>query len=140
MDDDRDWFERERLHRAAADGDLDEVRRLVAAGHPLNAFDELAFTPLHHAATRGHVAIMRVLLAAGAGVDARDEARIGDTPLGAAAATCTLEVAQVLVEAGADPTVAGWMMNSALDRAARRKRPEGVRVHAYLQRAAQGRF
>jgi len=39
----------ERLHAAAQEGDLDEVRRLVSEGEDVNAFDELGKTPLHYA-------------------------------------------------------------------------------------------
>tara|TARA_Y100001933_G_scaffold253159_1_gene293083 strand:+ start:2646 stop:3110 length:465 start_codon:yes stop_codon:yes gene_type:complete len=138
-DDDDDWFERERLHRAAGDGDLEAVGRLLDEGRDPNAFDSLSYTPLHHAAEHGHVEIMRMLLARGADPNARDVARIGDTALASVAATCSLEVARILVEAGADPTVPGWMNTTALDRAARRKRPEGVAVHACLQQAAARR-
>jgi len=135
MSADDDWFERERLHRAAEDGDLEEVRRLVAEGCDLDAFDEIAYTPLHYASTRGHIAVMRLLIEAGAGIDARDEEQIGDTPLGAAAQTCTLEVAKILIEAGADPTTPGWMQIRPLDKAAERKRPDGIEVFEYLRRA-----
>lgn len=65
-DDDDDWFERERLHRAAGDGDLEAVGCLLDEGRDPNAFDSLSYTPLHHAAERGHVEIMRMLLARGA--------------------------------------------------------------------------
>ncbi len=47
---DDDWFERERLHRAAADGDLPEVERLVRSGAEIDVFDDSRQTPLHHAA------------------------------------------------------------------------------------------
>ena len=46
---DENWFENERLHRAAADGDLEEMRNLVAAGYRLDIFDDLGHAPLHYA-------------------------------------------------------------------------------------------
>lgn len=64
-----EWYERERLHRAAADGDVTEVRCLIAAGYDVNAFDEgTELTPLHYTAEGEHYAVMRVLLDAGADI------------------------------------------------------------------------
>lgn len=48
MDD--DGFERERLHRAAAEGDLLAVQKHALDGLPINAFDDLSRTRLHYAA------------------------------------------------------------------------------------------
>ena len=60
MNDQADWFEREQLHAAAQHGDLIAVRRLIADGFPVNAFDDdLARTPLHHAAAEGHLDVMK---------------------------------------------------------------------------------
>src|SRR5437867_352590 len=110
-------FERERLHRAAEEGDVEEVQRLLAEGRPVNEFDYLERTPLHWAAVAGNVEVMRLLIAAGANVNAHNETRIGETPLGEVAANCTYDVAKVLIEAGADPLIPGWMQNTALYRA-----------------------
>jgi ankyrin repeat protein len=49
-----DWFEAERLHRAAADGDVAQMESLVAAGSDINVFDELSRTPLHYAVEGEH--------------------------------------------------------------------------------------
>jgi ankyrin repeat protein len=62
---------------------------------------------------------------------------IGNTPLGEVAGNCSLEVARLLVEAGADPSIPGWMQVSALDRSTERKRGDGPAVHALLQRAGR---
>ena len=40
-----DWFEKEQLHFAAQDGDLNRVMELVAKGYPINAFDDIDKTP-----------------------------------------------------------------------------------------------
>jgi len=44
---DDSWFENERLHRAAADGNLKEIRSLLATGYRLDVFDDLGRTPLN---------------------------------------------------------------------------------------------
>jgi ankyrin repeat protein len=134
MDD--DWYEKElekeRLHRAAGAGDIEQIKALLDEEIPINAFDSLDRTPLHCAAIGGHIEAVQILIDAGADVNAHDEERIGETPLGKVAANCTFDMAKVLVDAGADPTILGWMANTALDRSAARKKPEGKRVHKLL--------
>jgi ankyrin repeat protein len=131
MDD--DWYEKERLHRAAESGDVEEIKALLKGGLTINAFDEdLSRTPLHYAAIEGHVDAVRCLIDAGADVNAHEEEKIGDTPLGAVAANCTFEMAKILIDAGGDPTIQGWMTLTALDRSAERKRSEGKKVHQLL--------
>src|ERR1022692_3802929 len=116
MDD--DWYERElekqRLHRAASSGDIEQMKVLLDEGLPINAFDSLDRTPLHCAAIGGDIEAVQYLINAGADVNAHDEERIGETPLGAVAANCTFDMAKVLVDSGADPTILGWMTNTAL--------------------------
>ena len=131
-----DQFERERLHVASQDGDVEEVARLLAAGFGPNEFDDLGKTPLHYAAERGHLDVMKLLLASGADVNAHDERVIGNTPLREVADACSFEVAQILVDAGANPTIPGWMQLTALHQASERTKPEGVRVRELLERAA----
>ncbi|MFP5237034.1 MAG: ankyrin repeat domain-containing protein [Acidobacteriota bacterium] len=130
---DVDWYEKERLHRAAESGDVEEIKALLEEGLPIGAFDEvLSRTPLHCAAISGHIDAARYLIEAGADVNAHEEEKIGETPLGAAAATCSFEMAKILVDAGADPTIPGWMALTALDRSAERTGPDGERVHRLL--------
>jgi ankyrin repeat protein len=133
------WFEREQLHFASGDGDLQAVKRLLQQGADPNAFDDLGWTPLIHAAKRGHLDVVRCLLAAGAKVDARDEARVGNTALAEVAAECSLEMAKALVEAGADPSIPGWMQLTALDRAKKRQRGDGPTVYRLLLNASKKR-
>jgi len=117
------------LHFAADDGDLEKVKKFVSAGFNGNAFDgDLSFTPLHYAVKKGHIEVARFLLSVGANVNAHQEEKIGETPLGAVAANCSYEMAKLLVEAGADPTIPRWMQITALDRAKERerKRKEGA--------------
>lgn len=132
-----DVLQRERLHFAAQDGDVEEVTRLLQNGEQPNIFDELGKTPLHYAAEGGHLDIMRLLLASGADVNAHDEPSIGNTVLAEVAANCSFDVAKILIDAGADPTIRGWMALTALDKARERKKPEGLRVRQLLEQAAE---
>ena len=79
---------------------------------------------------------MRTLLASGANVNAHDERVIGNTPLRGVADNCSFEVAKILVDAGADPTIPGWMQITALHKARQRTSPDGVRVRQLLENAA----
>lgn len=135
-----DWFERERLHRAANAGDAVLVRQLLDSGSPVNAFDELGKTPLHYAVLGEHFAVVELLLRSGADINAHDERVISNTPLGEASRTCSLRMARLLVESGADPMICGWMQLNALDRAEQRWREDGTGSEGqaiyYLLRAA----
>jgi ankyrin repeat protein len=137
-----DLFERERLHRAAEEGDLQAVQELLGRGDPVNAFDELGKTPLHYAVLAENIPVVEFLLRRGADINARDERVIGNTPLAEAAGTCSLAMAMRLVAAGADPTIRGWMRRNAVDRAQRRKKQEGIggvgqAVYEFLREAAR---
>ena len=120
------------MHHAASSGDIEQMKALLDEGLPINAFDGLNRTPLHCAAISNHIEAVQFLIDAGADVNAHDEEHIGETPLGEVAANCTFDMAKALVDAGADPTILGWMTNTALDRSAARKKPEGKRVHKLL--------
>lgn len=136
-----EWFEREQLHFAAGDGDLDRVKELVAQGYDVNRFDEdLCLTPLHHAVRGEYSEVSRFLLENGADVNAHDEKQIGNTPLGDVAATCSYQMAELLVLSGADPTIPGWMRLTALDRAKERKDDEGRKVYELLKRTAKTKY
>jgi ankyrin repeat protein len=132
------WLRTERLHRAAAKGDLSKIERLLTEGYDIDAFDEdLPRTPLHYAAIENQADAVRRLIRAGANVNANDSARIGDTPLGAVADSCSLEIAKLLIDAGADPTISGWMQLTALDRSEGREDREGLRVYNLLYDTAR---
>lgn len=138
MDDDD--YERTVMHFAAGQGDLSRVKQLVESGHNIREFDEIGYTPLHHAAKGEFFALTTYLLAVGADVNAHDEAHIGETPLGAVAASCSYEMAKVLVDAGANPTIAGWMGLTALYHAKQRKKSEGQKVYSLLADIAKRKF
>jgi ankyrin repeat protein len=130
-------FELGRLHQAAEDGDVDEIRRLLQTEHRqlLNVFDELSLTPLMRAAMNGHVLAVKMLLAAGADVNAHDDRRVGNTVINEVAGDGSFEMIEVLLEAGADPTIRGWMDLNALDRA--RNRVRSPAIYAMLEDAAK---
>lgn len=81
------------------DGDLAGVQEfLEEGGMDVNAADEFGYTCLHAAASYGHVGLVQFLIGRGGNVALRDPD--GDTPLH----VCEeVDVAQVLVENGADP-------------------------------------
>ena len=125
------------LHFAAQSGDLLRVQELLAEGHSPNCFDECAKTPLHCAAEGEYVEVMRALLQAGADVNAHDPDRIGNTPLREVAENCSLAVAQLLIDFGADPRIPGWMQLTATHKAAARSRGDGPQVAALLAETAK---
>ena len=88
---------------AAADGRLDEVLRLLAAGADANVRDDNGWSPLHFAAQSASAQIAEALLATGAEVDPRNSA--GSTPLSNAVFSSRGDraVIKLLRDAGADP-------------------------------------
>lgn len=133
--------EKEKLHFAAGDGDLDKVRQLIDEGFDVNAFEgDLVFTPLHYAVQSGHIEVVNYLIMKGADVNAHDEERISETPLGEVAPNCSYKIAEALIKAGANPTIKGWMHITALQSASKRKKPEGRRVYELLLDAAIKKF
>jgi Ankyrin repeats (3 copies) len=125
------------LHDAAQRGDIASVRRLLSAGADINEFDDLGNTPLHYAAAGEHLDTVGLLLQRGADVNARHEPSTGNTPLRDIAATCSLRMAERLLNAGANPTMPGWMQLTALDQARNRRRGDGPAVYRLLLRAAE---
>jgi ankyrin repeat protein len=115
-----DWYEQERLHRAADEGDLLEMKKLVSIGLDVNLFDDLARTPLHYAVQAGHYKAAQWLLDNKAGVNANDEKKIGETPLCFAVQGDYPEMVELLLQQGADPDITGWMGLSARMRAQNR--------------------
>ena len=81
---------------AASQGDLDEVRALLATGVEPGTADYDGRTPLHLAAAEGQLEVARYLLAAGA--DPRPADRWGGTPLSDAEAGGHIQIAALLRE------------------------------------------
>ena len=132
-----EWEKRVQLHLAAQEGDLARVQALLESGADVNAYDDIGETPLHYAVENENFEMVCLLLDKGANVNAHHEPTIGNTPLAAVAGRCSLRMAEVLVAAGADPSIRGWMQLNALDRSKDRKRSEGRRVHELLLRASR---
>lgn len=68
------------LHQAAAEGDVEQVTELLAAGAAINTRDENGETPLYRAARYGRKQVAELLVAKGADVNAKEN-RWGGTPL-----------------------------------------------------------
>jgi len=91
-----------RLHHAAQRGDLEDVRRAIQDGWPLDDLDpDLGWAPIHHAAQDGQLEALKLLLTAGALVDHGEEN--GQTALHVAIESNHSQAARVLLEAQADP-------------------------------------
>jgi ankyrin repeat protein len=90
------------LHKAAEEGDLAEVERLLAADpYLVKSRAEYKRTPLHRAAMAGHAAVAKAMLGRSAEVDAKDYG--GGTALHAAAGAGHLDAAAALLERKANP-------------------------------------
>jgi ankyrin repeat protein len=137
---DIDLSDSDDLHFAAGHGDLQRVQQLLTAGADINGFDDdMGWTPLHYAVVAEQYEVAKYLIEHGADVNAHHEARIGNTPLAEIADRCSLRIARLLVDAGADPTIPGWMQLTALDRARSRRRGEGPKVYELLLRTGRNR-
>ena len=123
------------LHRAAQDGNITQVGILLNRGVDIDRFDDIGLTALHYAAMAGRVEIVSMLLKAGANVNAHDESKIGNTPLSQCARECSYEVARLLVDAGADPNIPGWMGMNAINRATERSDVDADRIQSLLNKA-----
>ena len=93
----------DKLHSAAAAGDVTRIQTMLKAGANVNAEDKegLGLTALHYAAGYGHAAAIEVLLKAGANVHAKDK-YAGKTPLHIAAFWGHAAAIEVLLKAGAN--------------------------------------
>ena len=106
----------EPVHIAATTGHIEVIQLLVQFGAKIGAKIESQYpypvgsTPLHFAALHGHTEVVKYLLKKGAVSDAVDERK--RTPL-YFAATCP-KVAQLLMDAGADPNRATECGNTPL--------------------------
>lgn len=86
------------LPDAAAEGDAGAVRRLLAAGIPVDTRNAAKRTPLLLATHGNHVEVAKLLIEAGADVNARDAIR--DTPFLCAGAEGRNEILQAILATG----------------------------------------
>jgi len=101
-----DAYGRTELWRyCGASGDIEAVKRCLAAGANPDQGDDAGFSPLHAASLYGHTEIVKTLLSAGANPNVID--RHGNSPLWTAilSAPNTAKVAliELLLNAGAEP-------------------------------------
>ena len=85
---------------AAANGNSEQVERLISLGADVNTVDGRGYTPLHLAAVTGHTDILNLLIGEGADVNAKDDS--GQTPLHLAASNGHTNIVKLLIGAKAD--------------------------------------
>lgn len=124
------------LTKSAHEGDLDEVRRLLAEGVPADEIDNGRFnaTPLQVAAAAGHYEVVQVLLEAGADVNHVDND--GFTPVTAAGRAGKWPVVRLLAQNGSDFHIKDGHGKNGHDYL---KRCRGKRTRAAIQAAFEAR-
>lgn len=117
------------LHLAAASGNVEAVRLLLAppVGSDPRAARINNFTPLHSAAMQGHAAVCELLLAAGAEVNIQTQPQ-GYAPLHSAAFAGHIEAIRVLLAHGADRALVNYRNERPADTARRTGQAEAARV------------
>jgi ankyrin repeat protein len=89
------------IHRAAEQGDLESLKKHIAAGTDINTKDsDDGETPLHRAITRGQTEAARLLIEGGCNLNI-GRTKDGDTPLDMAEGRGRTEIAELLREKGA---------------------------------------
>ena len=88
------------IHDAVTEGNIESVKRHLAAGADVNAGFVFGMTPLHLAAFEGHKEIVELLIAKGADVNGKDDS--GVTPLHFAALNGHKEIVVRFIAKGAD--------------------------------------
>ncbi len=92
---------------AAYAGDIGAVDRLISEGVDVNVWDKYGRNALTLSAETGQLEIVRQLVAAGAWVDPFDDGSCFMTPLMSAAEKGHTDIAEFLLDHGADPTRTG---------------------------------
>ena len=107
------------LHDAAEKGDREVVDFFLDHDCPetLEQFDYVQETPLIRAAHHGQTDMVVRLLSARANPNAIDKENIGNTAIREAVREGHADIVEILLRAGADPTIPGWMKISAVDQA-----------------------
>ena len=89
------------LHKAAEQGDIEAVKKLIADGADINSQNGRdGETPLHRAITRGQTEMAKLLIDSGANVNIGRK-RDGQTPLAMAVSRGRDEIAKLLRAKGA---------------------------------------
>lgn len=101
------------LHRVAAAGDVEAVRKLLEGGPDVNTPGFARVTPLHYAAAAGNRQLVELLVAKGADVNAPEI--INWTPLHLAVLEGHAGIARILLDAGADPAATNVDGQNPLD-------------------------
>jgi ankyrin repeat protein len=91
--------------QAVRRGEIECLRRLLAAGADINARDRYGQTALMIAARKGESSVVRFLLKNGAGLDYT--AKYGLSAMMLAVIGGHADIVRALVEAGADPSIRG---------------------------------
>jgi ankyrin repeat protein len=115
------------LHAAAANGDVAEIERLIAAGERPDLQDSNSRTPLHVAVYRKHHEAARALMRLGANPNALDSQRYDILTI--AAVQNDVDMLKIALDGGANPrNVTSPYDGTALIAAAHRGHAEVVRI------------
>jgi hypothetical protein len=90
----------EALHRAAVDGEIEQVKSLISKGADVNTKNGEGWTPLQYAASRGYMEIVELLLEHGADLHISGEGNM--TAAEYAMKNNHTEIFQLLISKGAD--------------------------------------
>lgn len=101
------------LRVAAQNGDLKEIKGLIAKGGNVNAANEYGSTALIIASLNEHPEVVRFLLSKGADINARDNH--GYTAINHVAGKGDLQMVTLLIEKGADVNTVNDLNLTALD-------------------------
>ena len=110
------------VYKAAKEGQIEEVKKLLAAGAYVNAKTKFTETPLHFAAENGQKEVAELLIDKGADVNAK--AKWERTPLHGAAKTEQKDIIELLIVVGANVNAKDFENKTPLDEAIKYKRTE----------------
>lgn len=111
------------LHYAVQLGHSAVIAALLkdSAGRKLlDQFDAMSATPLSLAAMKNNYGIAKLLIEHGADVNAVESERAGNTAIREAVEEGSPELVKLLLSAGANPSIPGWMQMNALHKARQR--------------------